>query len=624
MRAIKLNLLVMTLGISVLGFSQKTGKEFFQREKMEKSTTSERNIAGWNDTKNVHKKWIGTKLKSIESYKPLETPKKQTKATAQSKQSNMHKAAKQQLDSVVYDWGWKEVYKYDGNGNCVVKINYYLDEEQNKYEYTYDAKGNQIMRIGYSYWDNKWTESYKWESAYDVAGNQTMYAHYSWYGTAWEGLQKDSSAYDANGNTLLEISYEWDNGAWVGDSKREYKYDADDNQTEEITSYWVSTNWVEAYKEGTIYNANGDWLFMYSCKWSGTAWDTTNKYEFTYDISGVLERVIMYEWDEYIADWIIEKAEITYNIDGNIETIIVSEWDASITDWEVSSKEEYTYNTDGNLEMILRQNWDGTSWKGSSRIEFGYDTDGNQNMFVYYIWDGTNWEGIWKDTSAYDAAGRQILKIIYLDWSGTGIGLNEYTKEEWAYDIYGNLILEASYDWNGTRWIGDEKEEWKYDANRNLLMEAQFGWLMGDWFGSKYEYEYDTTYAKTDLIFPSSYDNMYNKRLKGTFYWGTETNWTKDEDESETYYWGEQKVTIVETTNNVSIQVFPNPVSAQLHVNLNTQETVDYAIYNIVGQIIMQGKLQESSVINVESLSNGMYYLKVSGKENTTLKIIKN
>ena len=68
------------------------------------------------------------------------------------------------------------------------------------------------------------------------------------------------------------------------------------------------------------------------------------------------------------------------------------------------------------------------------------------------------------------------------------------------------------------------------------------------------------------------------------------------------------------------IQIYPNPAFTQLHVKLDTQETVIYSIYNVVGQIILQGKIQDNSSINIESLTSGMYYLKVAGK---TVKFVK-
>jgi len=97
------------------------------------------------------------------------------------------------------------------------------------------------------------------------------------------------------------------------------------------------------------------------------------------------------------------------------------------------------------------------------------------------------------------------------------------------------------------------------------------------------------------------------------------------------YFQGKTNGTIAENTgissimnNNTSIIVHPNPVSTELHVKLATPETVNYTIYNVIGQIVLQGKLQkDSETINVESLSKGMYFLKIAGKEIRTVKIVR-
>jgi hypothetical protein len=47
----------------------------------------------------------------------------------------------------------------------------------------------------------------------------------------------------------------------------------------------------------------------------------------------------------------------------------------------------------------------------------------------------------------------------------------------------------------------------------------------------------------------------------------------------------------------------------------------NYAIYSLSGQLQKQGKLQgETTNINIESLANGMYLLRIEGE---TFKIIK-
>jgi hypothetical protein len=68
------------------------------------------------------------------------------------------------------------------------------------------------------------------------------------------------------------------------------------------------------------------------------------------------------------------------------------------------------------------------------------------------------------------------------------------------------------------------------------------------------------------------------------------------------------------------VRVYPNPVSNNLHVELIDLETAPYTIYNVAGQIIQKGTINKTAVINVQNLSKGMYYLRVSGR---TVKFVK-
>jgi hypothetical protein len=90
-------------------------------------------------------------------------------------------------------------------------------------------------------------------------------------------------------------------------------------------------------------------------------------------------------------------------------------------------------------------------------------------------------------------------------------------------------------------------------------------------------------------------------------------------------------VGIVETDKYPSLRVYPNPTTGQITIEcrdaLQCVSTGEYTIYNIMGQIVMQGTLPCRdathcvSTVDVESLAKGMYYLKIEGK---TVKIIKN
>ena len=68
-----------------------------------------------------------------------------------------------------------------------------------------------------------------------------------------------------------------------------------------------------------------------------------------------------------------------------------------------------------------------------------------------------------------------------------------------------------------------------------------------------------------------------------------------------------------------NISVYPNPTRGQL--TITTEHLSDYCIYNITGQVILQGKLQnETTNINVESLPTGIYCLQIGDR---TVKFLK-
>jgi len=74
------------------------------------------------------------------------------------------------------------------------------------------------------------------------------------------------------------------------------------------------------------------------------------------------------------------------------------------------------------------------------------------------------------------------------------------------------------------------------------------------------------------------------------------------------------------TNDDLRMTIYPNPAFTKLHVKLDTPESADYNIFSITGQLLLQGKVQDNSPINIESLASGMYYLKIAGK---TVKFVK-
>ena len=80
------------------------------------------------------------------------------------------------------------------------------------------------------------------------------------------------------------------------------------------------------------------------------------------------------------------------------------------------------------------------------------------------------------------------------------------------------------------------------------------------------------------------------------------------------------------SNNNVySFKIYPNPASNAIIIdceNINNIANQHYTITDALGKIVLEGKLNEvDTTINVEQLSKGIYYLKITG--NNVNKFIK-
>jgi hypothetical protein len=78
-----------------------------------------------------------------------------------------------------------------------------------------------------------------------------------------------------------------------------------------------------------------------------------------------------------------------------------------------------------------------------------------------------------------------------------------------------------------------------------------------------------------------------------------------------------------ETFDAISLKLYPNPVISIL--NIKVDDNLINQTYNVVdglGRVVLKGKLNDvETTINVEQLSKGIYYLKVS--DNSASKFIK-
>ena len=116
--------------------------------------------------------------------------------------------------------------------------------------------------------------------------------------------------------------------------------------------------------------------------------------------------------------------------------------------------------------------------------------------------------------------------------------------------------------------------------------------------------------------------SAWNRNLNHNSGWFGRFNYGKKFGYSVRCLKGESPLFITTFETN-SLKLYPNPVVGVLNIKVNYNViNQPYTIIDCLGRIVLNGKLNEvDNSINVEQLSKGIYYLKVSG--NSASKFIK-
>lgn len=80
---------------------------------------------------------------------------------------------------------------------------------------------------------------------------------------------------------------------------------------------------------------------------------------------------------------------------------------------------------------------------------------------------------------------------------------------------------------------------------------------------------------------------------------------------------------ILETKNNDSSLIYPNPATNELIIQKSDLQKAEYVFMNSIGQVLFNGKINAIiKKINVSNLNPGLYYIRISDNENVFVKKI--
>ena len=371
-----------------------------------------------------------------------------------------------------------------------------------------------------------------------------------------------SQVFDNKGNVMTLFMEQRVGNAWENCVLYTYTYDSSGNLTMQLIQYWDNTYWLDYDRYSFTYNGNGNMLTQLHEEWQGVAWINIEKYSYTYDGNGniITELLEMWQtntWKNSVL-W-----TYTYDIQDNILTKLQEYWD-NIT-WVPSTKFIFSYDINGNEVYKTEESWLNNAWSNKLRDSLSYN--GNNNLLTRYIavWDSNEWKTGARYTYSYDGYGNltTILNEELFDvWRNNG--LSNYT-----YDIYGNSVTG------------------KYDE-----------WLCsGPWSKG---IDYLKVYSGKEEIYLLLIENH---RYEASFV-SFNTNMNNN-------------------LNNCCFNIYPNPAINILTIELGQLYGENIiSIYNLLGQLVLSKTINQSTnKIDISSLPNGLYLIKMFDKENT--KVIK-
>ncbi len=335
------------------------------------------------------------------------------------------------------------------------------------------------------------------------------------------------------------------------------------------------------------FDIQGNGLTQLTEQWQANAWVNSERGTFFYDTNGNMLTGLYEEWqtNSWVNSW---KYTYTYDANGNMLNYLFALWQNNA--WVNSSKYTYTYNANGNILTSLSEMWQANAWVNYSRNTYSYDANWNTLNFLVEKWQNNAWVNYFKYNYTYDA-NWNVLTLLTEEWQNNAwVNWARYT---YTYDLTGNMLTSLFQLWQSNSWVNGIRETYTYDANGNSVTGKNEDWQSGNWnpgMGTLQLYSQKHSIFYFSLIY--RYEASYSSFITGIANIGP---------------------------NKSCLSVFPNPATEKITIERSepiTNMISSIIIYGMDGREMIRQQGQGSrSEINVSSLPNGSYFIRLISKE---------
>lgn len=349
-----------------------------------------------------------------------------------------------------------------------------------------------------------------------------------------------------------------------------------------LVESWANSNWKNSMRTTSTFDGNGNVTKQASDSWNGTTsvWEYWSVTTHTLNSNSTVNYSITQSWDTNMGMW-VNSSKMIYTYDA-AKNVLTQKMQMDLgTGWTDFSMTTNTYNASNLLIKSVGQSMDliTMQMKNATQTTYTYNADGTENQSISQNWNSTSlaWVNSLRSTNTYNAS-KKLTQVLTEDYT-SDVWVND-TKSTLTYNANG-LVNEALYqDWDATAaaWVNTDKDILTYNADGSINQMTMMGW-------------------KKDQ---SIWENQ--SRMTYTYPIATFVN--------------------PAITSLDQLLVFPNPFNDFISIENTTLKEFNLLIYNANGQLVQSiENVQPHSTINLASLNNGVYFLKVVSPESE--KVVK-
>ncbi|GAA3784150.1 hypothetical protein GCM10022271_15620 [Corallibacter vietnamensis] len=337
----------------------------------------------------------------------------------------------------------------------------------------------------------------------------------------------------------------------------------------------------------------------------------------------------------------------TTNLDGTSKNLLASYTPSSSSlanDIEIDANNNKMYVLDQNGKNLIQYDLNGAN----NTLIYTYPTTPRDieldllNGKIYHVMNGeiftTNLDGTNKNSLiTYTPSGTKLLNTIQLDLINNHVYALDVNGDSLTrYDLNGNNSTTIYNYVGGTQYPSDftidiANNKIYHISRDNTAAEIFTTDLSGNTKTVLTTYTAGASLLYIDIELDVENNYMYllsdNGDLLDRYNLNgsnktTVHNYTGNFPKDIEIFKFESTLSLNDTNlNQNKIAIFPNPASNVIQVSGINEGKKAYAIYNALGAKLKNGTIQENNTINIQNLSNGIYFLMF--ENGNSLKFIK-